>query len=147
MRHSVNKISETLYQRGQILSWQPDVKEAFFKEHRISVVVNFWPKLDHDLTVCPSIKQYMFLPCNRSQMMLSPHIITAAKYVARLMNDNEGVLVLCEAGVTRSVFFCVLAHKYQWKISTINAYKTVSCSIPKIKLKPFMMEYIERKDG
>lgn len=131
-----------LYQRGQILSWQQDVKKQMMGERGISVVVNFWPKLDCDLYDLP-VEVYLHIPAFRSHKMLESHIQTSAKYVADLIrNDNKGVLVLCEAGVTRSVYFCILVVSELHGIPIKEAYDYVKSKLPKISMKEFMMKKI-----
>lgn len=94
-----------VYQRGQILSWQRDKKYALLREYGIGTVVNFWPKLDPDMGEAP-VDTYLHLACPRSEQVLEERVERAVPFVASLA-ARAPVLVLCEAGVTRSVYFCV----------------------------------------
>ncbi len=143
-RNSVNKIIPgKLYQRGQILTWQPEVKYEFFREHRITLVANFWPKLDPDLAGAP-IRQYLHLPAPRSEEMLSSRMDMAANYIAALLRKKEVALILCEAGVTRSVYFCVLVVSHLLNVDLEEAFHQVESRMPKVRLKGFMMDRIGR---
>lgn len=142
-RSAINTIIPgKLYQRGQILTWQRNVKYQLLGEKGISVVVNFWPKIDHDMNDTP-VEVYLHIPAFRSQKMLESHIKTSAQYVANLLkNDNKSALVLCEAGVTRSVYFCVLVVSELQGLNLKDSYGFVKSKLPKIKLKDFMLKKV-----
>lgn len=145
-RKAFNEIIEgKLYQRGQILSWPRRDKVRFIKQNKIGIVVNFWTKLDSDLT--DGVVQYMHLPSS-SKDMLSFRMRTIAKALALILNKTDcRILVLCEAGKTRSVFFCVLILRYFLDIKLHAAYDRVVKKIPGHKMKDFMREHCYGDDN
>lgn len=147
-RKGVNVIAERIYQRGQIMTWSLEEKRAFFKQHNIGMVVNFWSKLDADMSECGVI--YVYAPTPHSKDITSINNVVLAEYVSSWLVCNTGeeergenVLVLCEAGKTRSVFFCVLLVSAFTGVVMNEALKVVTKVIPGHKLKPHMLEYIK----
>ena len=143
IRHKIHEIIPgKLYQRGQIMTWQPDVKQKIFEELGISIVVNFWPKIDYDLAIMP-LDFYLYAPAMRSEQMLEDRMEILAMSIAQMLQEtNAAALILCEAGVTRSVFFSVLVVSYYMNCSLSEAYNIVEAILPKMKLKQFMLDYI-----
>lgn len=142
-RNAVNEIVPgKIYQRGQILTWQREKKYRILSDLGIRYVVNFWPKLDPDLAEA-DIDGYFCLPAVRSEQMLEPRIEVAARWIARLCKDKP-VLVLCEAGVTRSVYFCVLVTSLLLQIPLHVAKDRVVAQTGRTSLKPFMLCRIAR---
>ena len=138
VRSAVNEIVPgRIYQRGQILTWQREKKYTMLKEHGIRTVVNFWPKVDPDMTEAP-IDNYLLLAAPKSSQMLDRRMELAVPYIVALSEESP-VLVLCEAGVTRSVYFCVLLVAKIEGISLLKAYNQVQ-SMLRSKLKPFMLQ-------
>ncbi len=145
-RGGVNVITPTILQRGQILSWSLEDKREFFQRHGITMVVNFWSKLDHDFSECWGVT-YHYIPRPDSRGMLEPDIQQLAHFVVNHLATIPGsrVLVLCEAGRTRSVYFCVLLYALQNKVSLREAYRAVDAVLQgRHSLKSFMMEVINR---
>lgn len=141
-RNVVNEIIPgKLYQRGQILTWSRDVKINLLRELGITAVVNFWPKIDGDLAEGPA--DYLHIPAPRSSQMLEDRVMVTSKHISNLLSLKKSkALVLCEAGVTRSVFFCVLVAKENLGLTLPEAYKYVKGRLSSIRLKGFMLSYI-----
>ncbi len=137
-RKAVNEIIPgRLYQRGQILTWKYDEKIRLFEEYNIGLVVNFWPKIDPDL----SDMWYLHLPSG-SDDMIDNYTRIMVKTVAKLLEPNDmAALILCEAGKTRSVFFATLVYAELMHVDTSLAYKKIARLLPTNKLKPFMIDY------
>jgi hypothetical protein len=131
-----------IYQRGQILTWQRAKKYAMLEEYNIRTVVNFWPKIDPDMAEAP-VDNYLLLFAPRSEQMLDPRMEAAAVLVAGL-TEEAPALVLCEAGVTRSVYFCVLVLSKILSISPKEALGRLEASgLSASGLKGFMLRRIE----
>ncbi len=141
-RSSINEIIPgKLFQRGQILTWQREVKLKFLREHGITTIVNFWPKIDPDFSDFP-LNMYLYLPSDKSNMMLEKRISLAASFIAKSIKQGEKCLIMCEAGVTRSVFFCILVIAKLEELSLSESYNKVKEKIPGLKLKSFMLEFL-----
>lgn len=135
-----------MYQRAQILSWQRPEKVQLFAELGIKVVVNFWPKLDPDLSDS-GLGWYWYIPADRSMEMLEPRIHHAAEALARflvLAPPKTAALILCEAGKTRSVFFSALLIHHMEHVSLAEAHARVVEAVPTHSLKGFMVDYLTR---
>lgn len=147
-RAAVNIIlPKRVLQRGQIFTWTRDVKARFFQEHGITAVVNFWPKVDSDLGDL-GLDWYWQISCPRSEQMLEERIMRAAACVSDYLTiPNTSVLVLCEAGKTRSVFFCILLVSVYKDISYAAAHTLVKKACPGIGLKGFMTDWLEKYDA
>lgn len=147
-RNAINEIIPgKLYQRGQILSWPREDKLAMLKERNISIVVNLWPKIDSDFSGS-DLDLYLYLPVPRSKDMTSFTVRAMATAVAAmLLKRKKAALVLCEAGVTRSVFFCVLVVSAMKGISLGKAYSLVEMLLPKHRMKSFMKSYCMKRGG
>jgi hypothetical protein len=142
-RNVVNEIiPRQLYQRGQILTWQRWKKYEMLTEKGIKTVVNFWPKMDPDLAESPVVN-YLQLSAVRSEQMLETRMEGAARWVARLA-ETAPVLVLCEAGKTRSVYFCVLLTSLLLEESLEDALEHVRGRVGAVSLKPGMLRRIAR---
>jgi len=147
-RNAINNLlvagnyQDQLLQRGKILTWPRKKKEFMLEEYNIGMIVNFWPKVDADFNET-SLDAYLFLPCARSEMMLEPRILQAARYVAEYVkNQDKSVLVLCEAGKTRSVFFCALVLIELMGCDRKAALDEIDQLIPNHSLKDFMIDYL-----
>lgn len=143
-RNAINElIPKRLYQRGQILTWQRDVKTRMFKDHNIRVVLNLWPKLDHDLEDM-NLLGYYYVPINRSADINDPHVHIAANAIARILKHEEeaAALILCEAGKTRSVFVATLIAQKLWSCKRSEAFARIQKLIPNHSLKSFMTDYL-----
>jgi hypothetical protein len=136
-----------IFQRGQIFTWTRTVKAQCFEDLGLRSVVNFWPKIDSDLADM-GLDWYWQLSTPRSEGMLSPHIHQAAASVADYLTlPDTNVLVLCEAGKTRSVFFCILVMANLFREqSYAQILKRVEVAIPGISLKGFMLEWIKEQE-
>lgn len=141
VRKRINTIiSDKLYQRGQILTWPREDKLKLIEEKNIQIVVNFWPKIDPDLGELDV--WYLYIPTERSINMMKPNIFRIAKYISDKLSEEAGsALILCEAGKTRSVFFCGLILQYYWKSNRMEAYQQLNAHVPDHRLKKFMIEY------
>ncbi len=125
-----------VYQRGQILTWQREKKYQIFEEYGIKFVVNFWPKMDADLAEAP-LKGYLHIPATKSIEMLSPEIEQVALLVGTLCKRSP-TLVLCEAGMTRSVYFCMLVASTTLGIRLEDAREYVLEKVSRTSIKGFM---------
>lgn len=142
-RGALNEIlTGRLYQRGQIMTWQREKKYSLLQEYGIKTVINFWPKIDPDMGEAP-IDNYLHLAAVKSELMLEHRMTQAADMVARL-SATSPTLVLCEAGVTRSVYFCILLLSRIERISLTEA-KTRIDSVFRTRLKPFMLKRISEE--
>jgi len=114
-------------------------------EWGISAIVNFWPKVDPDLAEIP-LDWYWQLSSPRSEEMLAPRMMYAAGAVADYLDlDGTGVLVLCEAGKTRSVFFCILLYHelgHTWE----QSQEYVLNKVPGASLKGFMLDWLKDQE-
>lgn len=137
-----------LFQRAQILSWERHTKINMFRSIGVRAVVNLWPKLDPDLSDAP-LDWYLHLPCHRSEEALRPAVAKAAEDCASYLTEvpEASLLVLCEAGKTRSAFFCVLVLRKFLSISCQEAYNMVSDAVPSVELKGFMLVRMKELDG
>jgi hypothetical protein len=141
-RKSFNEIIPgSVYQRGQIMTWQRDDKIALLKSLHINIVVNFWPKIDPDMTDL----WYFHMATNRSIDMIDPKIEFMAYSVAQLIREQGAALVLCEAGKTRSVFFCTLLISELQGISMAKARLKMDTILPTHRMKNFMLDYLDKQ--
>lgn len=135
-------IPDLVLQRAQILSWALDEKREFFRRHNITVVVNFWSKLDADMSECWGVR-YLYIPRPSSRGMLDPDIPVLAQAVLQLVRASGGkVLVLCEAGKTRSVYFSLILMSLHWNIPLREALTRLTI---KHSLKGFMLDRIHNE--
>jgi hypothetical protein len=139
-RNRINTVvNDRLYQRGQILSWKRADKLALFEELNIGIVVNFWPKLDPDMSDMPC--WYWYLPSG-SDDMVSTRVSKMARLLASLLTHGDySALILCEAGKTRSVFFAGLVVHYMQNIAGTKVLRVLDNTIPGNRMKPYMLEY------
>lgn len=132
-----------LYQRGQILTWKLKEKERFLESHGIGLVVNFWPKIDYDMGELPPI--YWYAPVPHADDMVSSRIVRLADCAADLMaKENIGMLSLCEAGKTRSIFFAILVMSNLLGCTLKEAYGRFRAMNIGSKLRPNMIRYLEK---
>lgn len=118
-----------------------DEKRAIFEAFNVGMVINFWSKLDSDMSEVPV--PYLYIPTPRSQMMLAESNVILARYVAAwLKNTESSVLIMCEAGKTRSVFFCILLMGAYQNISLLKALPMVTKVAKNHALKQFMLDYV-----
>lgn len=143
-RKGVNSMAGgRVLQRGQVMTWSLSEKKQFFEQHNIGMVVNFWSKLDADMGECYDV-QYVYVPTPHSKDIMDISNSVLADYVSLwLAMGDRNVLVLCEAGKTRSVFFCVLLLSTFQTTSMTQALKEVEKTIPGHKLKADMLRYIK----
>jgi len=124
------------------MSWNLDEKREIFKEYEIGMVVNFWSKMDSDMSACEPI--YVYCPTPHSADMLSDDKFILANYVSEwLKSGDKNVLILCEAGKTRSVFFTVLLVREFLSKTLKDSLLYVESKLKKHSLKNFMLDYIE----
>lgn len=135
-------LAHKLFQRGQIYTWTREAKERAFREAGINAVVNFWPKIDPDLADI-GLDWSWQISRPRSEGMLDPYVELAARSVADYL-DHGRVLVLCEAGKTRSVFFCILVVHFELGVSYTEAKEIVLSAVPAAELKGFMLDWLAR---
>lgn len=133
-----------LYQRGQILTWQREKKYELFTRLGIHTVINFWPKMDPDLAESPAVN-YLQLSAVQSEMMLERRMDVMAAATAGLLAAGPGsALVLCEAGKTRSVYFCILVVSRVQQVSLEEARRRVLAAVGPTSLKGFMLDRIRK---
>jgi hypothetical protein len=143
VRGLVNEVIKgVLFQRGQILTWPREKKYSMLRQHKIKTVVNFWPKMDSDMAEAP-LDNYLLLSAPRSEQMLEGRIEQAARFVSALTCSGPA-LVLCEAGVTRSVYFCVLVASELLNVSPLEAARHLEeVGLSTARLKGFMQKRLE----
>jgi len=140
-RKGINEVYPHLYQRGKILTWLRTDKVELIEGLNIGVIVNMWPKVDAELSEMP-LDWYLQLSTPRSENMTKPHILMAADAVATYMKASpRNVLVLCEAGKTRSSFFCALVLR-RMGLTVDETFATLRERIPAMELKGFMIDYL-----
>jgi len=140
-------IADQLYQRGQIYTWTLEAKKNALHDLGITAVINLWPKTDPDMANL-NLDWYLQLYCPHSKDTLNPCVINAAKMaVDYLRLQNRKLLVLCEAGKTRSVFFSILVVKPLLQVNMTDATATVLAQVPSSSLKGFMYEWMERNSN
>lgn len=143
VRGGINEIIPgRVYQRGQILTWQREKKYEVLSGLGVGTVVNFWPKQDPDLAES-LVLNYLQISTVRSEMMLDNRIETVARAVAELSADSP-TLILCEAGRTRSVYFCVLVVAEIQQMSLEDALTYVLARVGGTSLKGFMLDRIRK---
>lgn len=141
-RGAVNEVVPGLvYQRAQVLTWTRERKRALFEAYRVGWVVNFWPKLDPDLADLP-IRGYLYLPLPASAGVIQPYIVEMADHVAGLASPSSTVLVLCEAGKTRSVVFSALLARRLLGLSGPDALEHINRVVNATALKPGMVAFL-----
>ncbi len=135
-------IEGRVYQRGQILTWTRAEKMAALATLKINTVVNLWPKIDPDLSELKGL--YLFLPAERSVETLEPRVRIMAEGLANLLlrDLTSTALVLCEAGKTRSVFFCALLIHHMERVPLDEAMRRAQQAVPANDLKGFMVDYL-----
>jgi len=144
LRNVVNEIIPgQLYQRGQILTWQREKKYAILDQYGINRVVNFWPKMDPDLAES-RVLNYFQISAAQSEQMLEDRVETVAHCVADLTAESPAALVLCEAGKTRSVYFCILLVSLLKEISLEEAKDYVLSRLRSVSLKGCMLQRISK---
>lgn len=138
-------ISGKIYQRGQVYTWTLDKKRLAFEEHGVKAVLNLWPKTDPDMA-CLNLDWYSQLYCPRSEETLRPSVLLMAEYTAEWVRTAPGaLLILCEAGKTRSVFFSILVVAKLKHITFTAARDEVLAAVPRSSLKGFMETWIEER--
>jgi predicted protein tyrosine phosphatase len=100
-----------LYQRGSMLSWPYAQKQEAMRRQGITVVFNLWNKVDPDLS-----GQCLYVNWPIRGNAMPNHADLMADFAASLLISGERVLVHCEAGVNRSVWFCaaIVARVNHW---------------------------------
>jgi hypothetical protein len=146
-RASVNiVVPGRLYQRGQTFTWAREAKARMFSTFAIRSVVNLWPKIDPDLGDA-GLDWVWQISCPRSEDALLPHVEGAARAVADYLRSPGGsTLVLCEAGRTRSVFFCCLVVRHLLRGTYASAREMVCAAVPGAELKGFHLAALRERD-
>lgn len=147
-RGAVNEVTSQIIQRGQVFTWEREVKRTRFRAWGVTAVVNFWPKTDAELGEL-GLDFAMQVSLPRSEMVLDDHVSSAADMVAGYLlgHDSRRVLVLCEAGKTRSVFFSVLLVKRTLGLSYAESLSRVRSVVRGLELKPAMLMWLGGADG
>jgi hypothetical protein len=127
-----------LYQRGQILTWSLAKKRDLVLQNQIRWIVNFWPKLDPDLAELP-LYGYLYVPLPDSAGIMQERIRRLAAFLAPSITENARALILCEAGVTRSLYFSTLLVREMEGIPGWEAWEAVEQRVPRTGLKPRML--------
>jgi hypothetical protein len=101
-RRGINEIVPgKLYQRGHMLTWPAADKHRMLDELGITVVVNLWLKVDPDLS-----GRVIYINWPISGAAVPPDADAMTAFVSGLLSSGHVVLVHCEAGKNRSVWFC-----------------------------------------
>lgn len=124
-------LPDRLYQRGHMLTWPAAQKRALLKAHGIGLVVNVWNKVDPDL----SGLAYLNMPMGSDAIPLNTEAVVnvAAHW------QGGAVLVMCEAGVTRSVWLCGRVLK-ALGMHGEDAYLLLHERIPRAKLSTVLKD-------
>lgn len=131
-----------LLQRGQIYTWPRDRKLTALRAESITAIVNLWPKADPDLGEA-GLDWVWQISCPRSEMMKEPYVELAAHSAAEYLRlPGKQLLVLCEAGRTRSVYFCIMVSAFFNHWTATQSRSAVLSAIPGTSLKQFMMEWV-----
>jgi hypothetical protein len=126
-----------LYQRGNMLKWPLAQKEKMFQELGITAVVNVWSKVDPDQSHPSRI--YINYPVT-SKRPHGPTATSMARLVAALIRSGHVVLVHCEAGRNRSVWFCIRVLVALGGVGVTEAYEAVLAAVPSAALRPELRE-------
>lgn len=143
-RKAINELLPgKLYQRAQILSWPLEDKVKLVKDLNIGIVINFWPKLDPDMSSLPC--WYYYMPSS-SEQMLDDNVILISDFVSTLLAENcdMSALILCEAGKTRSVFFASLLYKQLTEKTGRQVLKDIDTLMPGHHMKPYMHDFLSK---
>jgi hypothetical protein len=131
-----------LLQRAQILTWQREPKLAALREAGVTAITNLWPKPDPELADS-GLDFILQLSCHRSEDMQKPHVELAARAAADYLQfPGKRLLVLCEAGKTRSVMFCIMVTAFHNHWTATQAREHVLTAVPTASLKPWMQEWV-----
>lgn len=136
-------IPGVLYQRGQILTWSLEDKKRLINRYGITMVVNFWSKVDPDMSNL--VPAYLHFPVSPSKEIMSERISRLSEYVTDGLASGERALVLCEAGVTRSMYFCVLVIRLWKELSGEEALDYVHGF--RVKLSSEMEQHIKEMEA
>lgn len=142
-RNGVNEIVPgKIYQRGAILTWPLATKLAVVTDLNIGLIVNFWPKLDPNIESLPCA--YWHIPVEENRLMLQPWIVGLAQPALDFAGD-AAILVLCEAGRGRSVFFSALLARYCAGPCGANLLEFIQSRVPGHSLKPELQTYLKEQ--
>lgn len=94
-----------LYQRGNFLTWPRSQKWRFMEERGITMVLNMWTKIDPDMSPEPGDlgRIYINWLCSPSEVPQDANLMVG--FCADMVNAGQCLLVHCEAGRGRSVWF------------------------------------------
>lgn len=132
-RRGVNEIVPgKLYQRGHFLTWPAADKARMLDELGITVVVNLWNKVDPDL----SGRTVINWPISGAKV--PPEADAMVALVSRLVTEGHVVLVHCEAGKNRSVWFCarLLTQAFGPATRGTKVLEAVLRKVPGAKMRP-----------
>lgn len=112
-RGALVEVFPGVYQRGNFLSWPYAQKQALLAQYGITVVFNLWNKVDPDLS---GSCLYVNWPIRGNAMPDNADAMVSLG--AALLNRGERLLIHCEAGVNRSVWFCaaIIAQANNWSM-------------------------------
>jgi len=125
-----------LYQRGQFLSWPYAQKWRLLEEHSITTIVNMWHRVDSDLSSDALGRLYVCWHCSPSAVPTDTDEMIALA-VRRM--ETGAVLVHCEAGRGRSVWFCARLVAARCGIPRAEAWASVQRSVPNHNLTPTLL--------
>lgn len=126
-----------LYQRANMLKWPAAQKEKLLAELGITVVVNLWSKVDPDMS--HGSRLYLNYPMT-SLNVDEGTAATMTSAVARLIDAGHVVLVHCEAGRNRSVWFCTRLVMALENKGVREAGQLLYTLVPGAKLRPELAE-------
>lgn len=127
-----------LYQRGQFLTWPYNQKHRLLREHGITFVVNLWHKIDPDLSSSQLGWLYLNWLCSPSHVPPAADLMT--NFVTLALEDGHRVLVHCEAGRGRSVWFVTRVLATYRNIPGPAALAEVETSVPNHNLRSDLRE-------
>lgn len=130
-------IPDTLYQRGQFVTFPIQTKIDMLNQYNIGLVVNLWSRPDPELHAKPGLIYIHWPIAGNTRPFMAESMI-------ELINDYlcAGVktIVHCEAGVNRSIWLVSRLLAYQEGISGPEAYEKVSAAVSHTKMRSGLVD-------
>lgn len=136
-------IKESLYQRGQFVTFPWSSKMKMLEQYDIGMVVNLWARPDPELHTKSGLV-YIHWPMSGTEPPL------LADSMIELINDylcsGTKVLVHCEAGVNRSIWLVTRLLARNKSLSGCTSLEQVKASVNKTKLRPGLLKDLTEND-
>lgn len=133
-------IPNTLYQRGQFVTFPFATKMAMLERYNIDMVVNLWSRPDPELHAKSGLV-YLHWPIAGNVV---PHMSREyIRFISDHMSEGYKVLVHCEAGVNRSVWLVAkLLARYN-DLSGNDALERVQERISRVNIRSGLLVDLE----